>query len=150
MTERRATQHANLLASYGTTASEIKELLAYNRNVFDQSVEEAPALPLPAEPHMAAWERYAREAAEGGAPDALRRRLVQLRFPIREGISRTDTYRAATLRGTSTQEMDEASGLDLARPDELRLGIHPSPAGPIPVLAPAVGLTSLLWCAPCP
>src|SRR5215203_6160982 len=136
MTERRATQHANLLASHGTTASEIKELLAYNRNVFDRSVEEAPALPLPAEPHVAAWERYAREAAEGGAPDALRRRLVQLQFPIREGISRTDAYRAATLRGASTQEMDEASGLDLARPDELRLGIHPSPAGPIPVLAP--------------
>ena len=136
MTERRATQHANLLASHGTTASEIKELLAYNRNVFDRSVEEAPALPLPAEPHVAAWERYAREAAEGGAPDALRRRLVQLQFPIREGISRTDAYWAATLRGASTQEMDEASGLDLARPDELRLGIHPSPAGPIPVLAP--------------
>jgi hypothetical protein len=127
-------RRADLLASYGTTASETKELLDYNRNVFDRSVEEA--LPLPAEPHVEAWERYAREAAEAGALTALRRRLVQLRFPIREGISKTDAYRAATLRGASTEEMDQASGLDLASPDELRVGIHRSPAGPIPVLAP--------------
>ena len=63
MTERSARERADLLASYGTTASEIKELLAYNRNVFDRSVEEA--LPLPAEPHVEAWERYAREARRG-------------------------------------------------------------------------------------
>jgi|SRR5829696_341710 len=110
MTERRATQHADLLASYGTTASEIKELLAYNRNVFDRSVEETPALPLPAEPHVAAWERYAREAAEGGALAALRRRLVQLQFPIREGISRTDAYRVATLRGRRRRRWTKPSG----------------------------------------
>jgi hypothetical protein len=69
MTERRARQRADLLASYDATASEIKELPAYNRNVFDRSVE---------------------EATEDGALAALRRRLVQLRFPIREGISSTD------------------------------------------------------------
>ena len=136
MTERRAGQRADLLASYGATAKQTEELLAYNRNVFDRSVEEAPALPLPAEPHVAAWERYAREAAEAGVLAALRHKLVQLRFPIRDGISKTNAYRAATLRGASTEEMDEASGLDLASPDELRLGIHPSPAGLIPVLAP--------------
>src|SRR5918994_2320296 len=139
MTERSARERADLLASYGTTASEIKELLAYNRNVFDRSVGEA--LPLPAEPHVEAWERYAweryaREAAGGDALAALRHRLVQLRFPIQEGISNTEAYRAATLRGASTEEMNEASGLDLASPEELRIGIHRSPAGPIPVLAP--------------
>ena len=32
--------------------------------------------------------------------------------------------------------MDEASGLDLASPGELRVGVHRSPAGPIPVLVP--------------
>jgi hypothetical protein len=134
MTERRARQLSDLLASYGATALEIKELLAYNRNVFDRSVE--AELPLPAEPHVAAWERYTREAAEGGTLAALRHSLVQLRFPIREGISKTDAYRAATLRGASTQGMNEASGLNLANPNDLRLWVHPSPAGPIPVLAP--------------
>ena len=125
----------DLLASYGATDSEVGELLAYNRNVFDRSVDETPALPLPAEPHVAAWERYASEAAEVGALTALRRRLVQLRFPIREDVSQTDAYRAATLRGASTEEMAEASGLDFASPDGLRFGVHPSPAGPIPVIS---------------
>ena len=129
-------QHADLLASYGATDPEVEELLAYNRNVFDRSVEEAPALPLPAEPHVAAWERYAQEAAEDGAFAALRRRLAQLRFPIREGISQTDAYRAATLRGKQPEEIPEASGLELSRPNEIRLAVHRSPAGPIPVIAP--------------
>jgi hypothetical protein len=129
-------QHADLLGSYGATASEVEELLAYNDNVFDRSFARAPTLPLPAEPHVAAWERYAREVTEIGAFKALQRRLVQLRFPIRKGISNTDAYRAATLRGTSTQGMTEASGLNLANPDDLRLRVHPSPAGPIPVLTP--------------
>ncbi len=129
-------QRADLLGSYGAAASEIEELLSYNRNVFDRSFDRPPTLPLPAEPHVAAWERYAREAAEVGVFAALRRRLVQLRFPIREGISKTDAYRAVTLRGTPTEEMIEASGLNLANPDDLRLSVHPSPAGPIPVLVP--------------
>jgi hypothetical protein len=130
-------QHANLLASYGATASEIEELLAYNRNSFDRrDADTPPVFPLPAEPHVAAWERYALEAAEEGAFVALRRRLVQLRFPIREGISQTEAYRAATLRGSPTEEMTEASGLVLAWPEELRLIVHPSPAGQIPALIP--------------
>jgi hypothetical protein len=129
-------QRVHLLASYGATARQTEELLAYNRNVFDRTVEEAPALPLPAEPHVAAWKRYAREAAEVGAFKALRRRLVRLRFPIREGISKTDAYRSATLKGASTDEMADASGLDLSSPEALRLRVHASPAGPIPVIVP--------------
>jgi hypothetical protein len=126
-----------LLASYGATAPEIEELLAYNRNPFDRrSADTPPVFPLPAELHVAAWERYATEAAEAGSFAALRR-LVQLRFPIREGISQTEAYRAATLRGAPTERMTEASGLVLARPEELRLIVHPSPAGQIPVLIPA-------------
>ena len=130
-------QHADLLASYGASASEIEELLAYNRSSFDRrGAYTPPVFPLPAESHVAAWERYALEAAEAGPFAALRRRLVQLRFPIREGISQTEAYRAATLRGAPTDGMTEASGLVLARPEELRLIVHPSPAGQIPVLIP--------------
>jgi hypothetical protein len=61
-------QRIGLLASYGAPDPEIEELLAYNRNAFDrQGVDTPPVLPLPAEPHVAAWERSALEAAEGGA-----------------------------------------------------------------------------------
>ena len=95
-------QRMDLLASYGATGSEIEELLAYDRNAFDEHRTDAPpVLPLPAESHVAAWKRYALEAAEAGGFAALQRRLVQLRFPIREGISQTEPYRAATLRGSS-------------------------------------------------
>lgn len=128
-------QRMDLLASYGATDPEIEELLAYNRNAFDRpGADTLPVLPLPAEPHVATWSRYALEAVKAGAFVALRRRLVQLRFPIREGISKTEAYPAATLRGMPAEEITEASGL--ARPDELRLFVHPSPAGPIPVLCP--------------
>jgi hypothetical protein len=118
-------QRMDLLASYGATGSEIEELLAYDRNAFNEHRTDAPpVLPLPAESHVAAWERYALEAAEAGAFAALQRRLIQLRFPIREGISQTEAYRAATLRGAPTEGMTEASGLVLARPHELRLIVH--------------------------
>jgi uncharacterized protein DUF7005 len=131
-------QRADLLASYGATGSEIEELQEYDINTFDRSGDEwPPVLPLPAEPHVAAWVGYAEEAAEDGAFVALRRRLAQLRFPIKEGISQTEAYRAATLKGAPTEGMAEASGLVLARPEELELRVHPSPAGPIPVLIPA-------------
>ena len=89
-------QRMDLLASYGATGFEIEELLAHDRNAFDEHRTDAPpVLPLPAEAHVAAWERYSLEAAEAGAVAALRRRLVQLRFPIREGISQSEAYRAA-------------------------------------------------------
>lgn len=131
-------QRADLLAYYGATGSEIEELQEYDINTFDRSGEGwPPVLPLPAEPHVAAWVGYAEEAAEDGAFVALRRRLAQLRFPIEEGISQTEAYRAATLKGAPTEGMAEASGLVLARPEELELRVHPSPAGPIPVLIPA-------------
>ena len=56
-------QRMDLLASYGATGSEIEELLAYDRNAFDEHRTDAPpVLPLPAESHVAAWERYALEA----------------------------------------------------------------------------------------
>jgi hypothetical protein len=130
-------QRDELLASYGATVSEVEELQAYDTNTFDRSGEGwPPVLPLQAEPHVAAWVGYAREAAGTNAFVTLGRRLAQLRFPIEEGISHTEAYRAATLRGASTEGMAEASGLVLTRPEELTLRVHQSPAGPIPVLIP--------------
>ena len=141
MTERRGRQRVDLLAS------EIRELLAYNRNVFDRSVEEA--LPLPAEPHVEAWERYAREAAEAGALAALRRKLVQLRFPIQEGISETDAYRAATLRGHRRKRWTRLPGWISRTPTSCGSASIGAPRARYRSLPQAVGRTSLLWCAPC-
>ncbi|MBE2199042.1 MAG: hypothetical protein IAE79_10560 [Anaerolinea sp.] len=94
-------------------------------------------LPLPAEHHVAAWQGYQAEAARGTAWEALRPRLVQLQFPIRQGISQTAVYRAATKQGVDTAAWAEASGLLLEQPGALQLHIHPSIAGAVPVLIPA-------------
>ena len=91
-------------------------------------------LPLPPEPEIDAWQRYADDAGADGVFAALARRLPQLRFPIQEGISQREPYRAATRRGISPDGILEASGLALRAPGRLRLVIHPSPGGPVPVL----------------
>jgi hypothetical protein len=83
---------------------------------------------------VATWERWAGEARQRGAFAVLAEHLPQLRFPIREGISQSADYRAATLRGVRPDELEEATGLELERPEAIELEIHPSPAGRIPVL----------------
>ena len=99
-----------------------------------RSAGKEPEFPLPPEPHVAAWREYAVEGEQIGAFAALEKRLVQLRFPIRAGISDSESYRAATRRGASTDGMPEATGLKLLRPEKLQLVVHESLAGPLPVL----------------
>jgi hypothetical protein len=124
-----------ILASYGANPSQTKELLAYNRNVFDRSSLKFPLnFPLAPEPHIDAWEQYNVQAKKIGVFSTLKRVLAQFNFPIEEGISQTESYRAATLKGTSIDEIPQATGLVLNRPEQLQLFIHPSLAGKIPVL----------------
>src|SRR5262245_43300681 len=113
---------AGVLASLGAIPSEVAELLAYNPSHLDPA-RDRPRLPLPDEPFVAAWEGYAAEAEVRGAFAVLRERLVQLRFPIQEGITTTDAYRAATRRGVPPDDLAEATGLALRRSDLLRLVI---------------------------
>lgn len=125
----------SVLVSYGANAEETEELLAYNQNVFDRSCLKLPVkFPLAPEPHVATWEEYAIAAQEQGVFQALSSRLVQLRFPIQEGISQTEAYRSATRRGVPVDDMVEATGLVLKQPEKLQLMIHQSLAGAIPVL----------------
>lgn len=129
---------AKVLSSFGATASERDELLTYNENIFDHSGIEAPlTIPLPDEPFVAAWEEYEAEAGDKGVLGCLKDRLVQLRFPIQEGISQSESYRAATRKGVPAEEIPQATGLVIKRPDALRLTLHKSPAGRIPVLTTA-------------
>lgn len=110
----------------------MRELLRYNDVSFSLPESGDVRLPLPDEPFVSAWEDYVREAERRPVAGVLRERLVQLRFPIREGISRTETYRAATRRGRWPP--DEAPGLELEDPGGLRLFLHGTAAGRIPVL----------------
>ena len=122
---------AALWRSLGATEEETRELLEYARSEFDLS--RAPAsFPLPDEPFVAAWTGYVEEAERVGVWACLRDRLVQLRFPIEPGISESPAYLAATRRGV--WPAPESRGLELARPEELRLFLAETPVGRVPVI----------------
>jgi hypothetical protein len=124
-----------VLAGLGAGDAVADELLAYNANRFRHPDGPLPArFPLDPEPHALAWQEYAAGAAERGAWEVLRGRLVQLRFPVRPRISETEAYRAVTRRGVPPDDVPEATGLTLRAPDRLRLWLHPALAGPLPVL----------------
>lgn len=126
---------ASVLAYYGATGKETEELLVYNHNVFERSCLKLPVkFPLASEPCVAVWEEYATEAKVVGVFEALKRALVQLQFPIQEGISQTQTYRSATRKGVLVDSIAEATGLILQQPEQLQLMLHQSLAGVIPVL----------------
>ena len=111
------------------------ELARYLESAFDLgALGKGTALPLADEPFVEIWERWAGEARQRGAFAVLSENLPQLRFPIREGISGTEDYRAATMKGVAPEDLPGATGLELERPDRIELEIHSSPAGRIPVL----------------
>jgi len=120
------------LSNYHASDEEVKELLAYNHNVFETS--ELQTFPLPSEPHLKVWEEYGQKAQEIGVYEALKAALVQLNFPILEGISKTEDYRRGTLSGASVKSLKIATGLRLREPEKLQFKIYSTLAGEIPVI----------------
>jgi hypothetical protein len=118
--------------AHGAAPESCPELLAYGASPLPTVLPPASRYPLPDAPCVAAWERYAREADAEGALPVLRRVMVQLRFPIRAGMSRDERYRAATRRGVLPEA--DTDPLALVQPDGLRLLLHPTPAGRVPVI----------------
>lgn len=122
----------NVLLQFGASDQEAEELLTYNANVFRKP--DPAQFPLEDEPFVAAWRTYAAEAKTVGVFAALKDKMVQLHFPIQEGISATAAYRDATRRGADPKGMPAATGLSLNDPESLELIIHPTPAGHLPVI----------------
>ncbi|HEX2205376.1 MAG TPA: hypothetical protein VHG91_18850 [Longimicrobium sp.] len=121
---------AEVLRAHGARGAALDELLAYTPRTL-RAPDAPPPFPLPDEPFVGAWERYAAEGARAGVWETLRARLPQLRFPVEAGVSQRDAYRAATRRGEAAFP---AEGLVLRRPEALTLFLHPTPAGRLPVL----------------
>jgi hypothetical protein len=125
----------NVLRGYGASAETAEEVLAYNANAFKRpergSVFE---FPLADEEFVATWTSYAAESCSGQLFEFLKAPLVQLNFPIQEGISRSDEYAAVTRRGAPVETTRGQTGLQLRRPDALRLTVYQTPAGKIPIL----------------
>ena len=93
--------------------------MVYNQNVFERNIlNHSIKFPLPPESHVAAWEGYAFAARDLEAFEVLKRIVVQFQFPIQEGISQTEAYRAATRRGVAVPSMAETTGLVLQQPQK--------------------------------
>ncbi len=126
---------AALLRAFGADGDVLDELLAYNANPFAGPEGRAvPAFPLEDEAHIARWRLYEADARELGAFEALKRRFVQLRFPIQEGISEDASYRSATRRGITAEADRFEPGLGLNDPAGLELTLCGTIAGTVPVL----------------
>jgi len=127
---------AAVLRSCGAAPDDLDALLAYGAAI--QPKAPPPPLPLDDEPHVERWIAYEQDAgnANSNAFESLRQRFVQLRFPIREGISKDDEYRRGTLRGQfdAADSKEFAPGLVLKAPGELKLTIESTIAGHIPVI----------------
>lgn len=127
-----------VLRSFGASGSVLEELLRYNQNSFDHdSIDLKLKLPLPDEPFIPVWERYCAEAQPGRIFEYLKDRLVELRFPIKKGISSSKPYRTAVLKGILEESEGAREGLFLSCPKALRLFLHSGPAGRIPILVPS-------------
>lgn len=124
-------QRLRVLRALGASPDAAAELLRYDENPFG-TPGAVPPLPLPDEPFVEAWERYAADAARRGLLPVLREALVQLRFPIGEGVGTSPAYRAATRAGAPPPP--GAEGVALEAPEHLRLFLHPTAAGRVPVL----------------
>lgn len=134
MNEATATRERlrrDVLKRMGAVGAEVEELLDYGRSRFADA-NALPPLPLDDEPFVAVWREYAAEAAHLGVWRVLREKLIQLRFPIRAGISTEPIYRAATLQG-KLPETAQASWTPVD-PTGLKLILHETAAGAIPVL----------------
>lgn len=125
----RQAARAQVLRRSGAGEPEVAELLAYNRSVF--AAPGAVRLPLPDEPFVGVWEGYVAQARTRGVLPVLREQLVQLRFPVAAGVSEGEAYQAATRRGALPAHTDD---LRLNDDGGLRLFLHPTPAGTVPVL----------------
>src|SRR4051794_10383192 len=121
-----------ILQVHGASASAADELMAYNCSNF--TLQSLPTkYPLPDEAFVGTWAAYEQDAAPGEVFSFLSHKLVQFRFPIMEGIRSTADYRLATARGILPEGAPRLA-LVIEKPEELRLEIHQTPAGRIPIL----------------
>jgi hypothetical protein len=129
-------RRAAILRNFGADAEQAAELLAYNTNCF-RATDPVTRFPLEDEPFVKVWEEYVREVRERGSITALAIYLVELSFPIEEGMSRTGEYIGATRRGIHPAGMSKATGLQLEAPEQCQVLLHRTAAGRIPLILPA-------------
>ena len=114
----------------------MQEQLSFLReNQFDHThVIPWQELPLTDEPFVRDWEEYIQDITRMGLPALLPQKLVQLNFPVKEGMSKNVNYQLATRRGVDTLLMPEATGVELEEPGNIEIYLYQTIAGRIPVI----------------
>ncbi|WP_298934735.1 hypothetical protein [uncultured Ruegeria sp.] len=126
-------QAPNALRVAGVTGADAECLLATLSPPFE-GPNKAPDFPLPDEPFVETWDSYV------SSPDIwlkLSTSLPQLRFEISDMQGQNPAYLAATKRGDLSLAPDPGEGLQLEAPQALKVTLHQTAAGRIPVLEPA-------------
>ena len=118
-----------VLRRFGASDAELIELLGYTEHTFNVDVHEEQVAD---EPFVHTWRLYMHEARETGAACVLADKLIQLRFPVEEGISGTQAYKSATRRGAWPHK--DGAGMVFDAPDKMEIQIHKTPAGSIPLV----------------
>jgi hypothetical protein len=117
------------LKQFVNSDTSIDELLAYTANKF---VNKKQVPNTGTTDFIKTWEHYYQESKTQGSFDTLQKYLVQLQFPVREGISTTESYKNATLKGRN-KTIEECLGLQQS--DQVVFELYESPiAGKIPVI----------------
>jgi len=124
------------LAKLKANESEIEELLTYNENKFEfnHNPHNPLKFPLKSEPHIEIWQNYQTIGDKIGTYNSLSSFLVQLKFPVREGMSQNEQYLKATRKGQIETNPLFEGGLQLTEPDKIQLEIKETLAGSIPVI----------------
>jgi hypothetical protein len=125
----------NILRRYGSSSSDIDELLHYNQSAFHAGRLKALQLPMEDEPSIHAWTLYETAVNKTGSLTALSSWIPQLQFPIQEGISKTTAYQAAVTRGQSSYPSSISTGIKLDEPECCSLILYSTPVGRIPVIS---------------
>lgn len=105
----------------------------YDNNFTHGNMPSWNEIPPKDEPFVEAWEEYIRDIPQKGVLNTLKERLVQLNFPVQEGMSTNASYQAATRRGISIRTMKEATGTKLEE-EKLKVYLYQTMAGRIPVI----------------
>lgn len=122
-----------ILQEFGATQKDIDLLLDYVANPMSLcALPSGLRLPLSDEPFAAVWKDYAQKAGQEGFLQTLCSRLIQLNFPVQEGLSQDSGYQAAVKKGQFPAE--PGPGPLFSAPEQLKLFVHDSPAGSIGVL----------------
>jgi hypothetical protein len=130
----RLARRVEILRDRGASGGVVDELLEYSESPYRSTEVDAAQLPLPDEPHIGRWLEYMADAETEGVFATLAKRLIQLRFPVRSGMSGEDAYRRATRRGQIEAAEVFSPGLVLRQPGHLSLEIHETMGGRLPVL----------------